>query len=474
MSPWSSPSSRPLVTSTLTGLALLAGLTAGGAAAAPASAATPSDRSAPRHDTLFPTQGNAGYQVRHYDVALDYDPVLNHLDATTTVRATARRTLASFHLDLEGLGVSAVTVDGEPATFTRRGTELVVTPASPVDGRFRAVVAYAGTPQEHTDTDGSTEGWVRTADGAIALGEPVGAMTWLPSNNTPGDKATYAFHVRAPSTVQVVANGDLVDRVVDGTDTTWEWRATDPMATYLATVAIGKFDVEEDTTTSITGRTIPIWSFTDPTTPVTPETRAGLKDVLRFEEKRFGAYPFTSTGMVVDNARVGYALETQTRPFYPGGVDTGTLVHEMAHQWFGDSLTLVDWHDIWLAEGFATYAEWLWDAKHGGPTPAEHFADLYARPESDGLWHPSPRGFTDSADLFGTPVYARGAMTLQALRERVGSRDFFAIVKAWAKAHRHGSVHTQQLVRLSERISGRELSGLFRRWLDVEGKPAGY
>jgi aminopeptidase N len=458
-------------TAALAGLALVGGLVASTPVATAAGAA---DRGVPRGDTLFPAQGNAGYDVRHYGVVLGYDPATNHLDATTTIRSRAHRELRTFHLDLSGLTVDTVLVDGRAATFERSGHELVVSPAKPVRGGFTTTVGYSGTPSEHTDADGSTEGWVRTTDGAIALGEPVGAMTWLPSNNTPGDKATYTFRVTAPSTVQVAANGNLAKKIAHGTDTTWVWQARDPMSTYLATVAIGTFDVYRSSTTSITGRTIPIWSFADPSADLPQATRDGLKDVIRFEEKLFGPYPFTSAGMIVDNAHVGYALETQTRPFYPGGVGTSTLVHEVAHQWYGDSVTLRDWHDIWLAEGFATYAEWLWGARHGDQTPAEHFDDLYRTRPDNGLWDPAPRKFIDSEDLFGSAVYDRGAMTLQVLRERVGSHDFFRIIKAWAAAHRHGNASTRQLVALSERISGRELSPLFHTWLDVDEKPAGY
>ena len=425
-------------------------------------------------DTLFPGQGNAGYDVRSYDVSLGYVPATNHLRAVATIRARAERALASYHLDLQGMHVRAITVDGRSATWKRHGHELVVTPRRKVRGPFTTTVRYAGTPKEHTDPDGSTEGWVRTHDGATALGEPVGTMTWLPSNNTPGDKARYTFRVTAPSTVQVAANGDLAERVRRGPDTTWVWRERDPMSTYLATVAIGRFDVHRSSTRSVTGRTIPIWSFTDPTTSSASRARALLPRVIRFEEKRFGAYPFTSAGMIVDDAKVGYALETQTRPFYPGGLDTPTLVHEMAHQWYGDSVTLRDWHDIWLAEGFATYTEWLWGAAHGGHTPAQRFDSLYAKPADDALWHPAPTEFTDPADLFGSPEYNRGAMTLQVLRERVGSKDFFAILRAWARAHRHGNVRTAQFIALAERISGDDLGGLFSDWLRQDGKPAGY
>ena len=189
----------------------------------------------------------------------------------------------------------------------------------------------------------------------------------------------------------------------------------------------------------------------------------------------FGPYPFADAGGVVDDAAVGYALETQTRPFYPtDGPSLGTVVHETAHQWFGDSVSLTDWHDIWLNEGFATYAEWLWSGSHGGLTPAQHFTRLYATPASSGLWSPAPRTFTDAADLFGSPVYNRGALTLQALREKIGTRDFFTVLRTWARMHRHGNVRNAQFVKLAEKVSGRRLDRFFHVWLEVPRKPQGY
>lgn len=471
-----------LVTGVVAGLvaALTIGLTVGlttgltiglipGSTAAPGAA-----HRRPAPDTLFPSQGNPGYDVRSYDVRLGYTPQTNWLDATTTIRARARHPLGSFNLDFCNLKISGIQVDGERATWSRHGHELVVRPRTVVDGSFTTTVDYAGVPREHTDTDGSKEGWVRTPDGATALGEPVGAMTWLPSNNTPGDKARYTFRVTVPTGVEVAANGNLTSRVHRGTRTTWTWRASDPMSTYLATVAIGNFNVYRSSTRSITGRTIPLWSFVDPTTDHSGDVRADLPRVIRFEERLFGPYPFRSAGMIIDNADVGYALETQSRPFYPFGTNTTTLVHEMAHQWYGDSVTLQDWHDIWLAEGFATYAEWLWSSAHGEATPAERFDAFYATSASNGLWSPAPTEFTDSADLFASPVYIRGAMTLQALRVQVGDDDFFAILKAWARNQRHDNALTSQFVALAESISGQDLTTLFSDWLEVDGKPAGY
>jgi len=448
---------------------------AGARIADPLAPSTAGAASKAKPDTLFPKQGHTGYDVRHYDVALRYEPVSNQLDASTAIRAVAKTSLSSFRLDFVGMTIDSIKVDGKPARWRRTDEHLIITPRKPLaKGRFVTTVAYSGTPSDFTDADGSKEGWVRTVDGAIALGEPVGTMTWIPSNNTPADKARYTFRIDVPNTVQATANGNLVSRERRGLRTTWTWQARDRMSTYLAMVAIGSFNVYRSSVESITGRTIPLWSFVDTTNDTTAAARALLPKVMRFQEKLFGAYPMTSGGMVVDNAGVGYALETQTRPFYPYSVDAATLVHETAHQWYGNSVTLRDWHDIWLAEGFATYAEWLWDGAHGGASPAKHFDDLYATPADKGLWRPAPTEFTDAADLFGEPVYNRGAMTLQVLRERIGNADFFRFVKRWATLHRQSNATTAQLVTLAERVSGEQLDGLFADWLELDGRPAGY
>ncbi|WP_134740282.1 M1 family metallopeptidase [Nocardioides sp. 503] len=425
-------------------------------------------------DTLFPRLGDRSYDAVHYDVRLRYDPTTNRLRARTRLDASAPTRLTSFRLDLVGMRVTSVRVGGSRARWRRSGQHLVVTPRRPVQGRFSVAVAYRGVPRTYRDPDGSREGWVRTPDGAVALGEPVGTMTWIPSDNTPGDKATYRYRVTVPRGTTAVANGDLQGRRNHGRSTTWTWRARDPMATYLATVAIGRFTAHHSQVTSVTGRRIPVWTFADRKRDVPRSIRRALPRVLRFEERLFGPYPFTSTGLLVDDADVGYALETQTRPFFPYSVDEVTLVHEMAHQWYGDSVTVGDWHDLWLAEGFATYAEWLWEARKGGTTPAQQFDSLYARPASARLWSPAPTEFTDSRDLFGDPVYLRGAMTLQALRERIGDADFFAVLKAWARTYRHGTATTADLVAVAEEVSGQQLDQLFADWLELDGRPTGY
>lgn len=468
--PRSAPRRAAAVLAVVTSAAVIAPLAGG------SSWAGGTDPGRSEGDTLFPASGNTGYDVRRYDVDLDYTPGANRVEATITITAKATQTLRSFHLDFEGPSIDGVTVGGQPADTSTDDAELIVTPAAtvPKGSTFTTVVTYTGTPPTHTDPDGSTEGWVPTSDGAIALGQPVGAATWLPSNNTPGDKAAFRFRITVPSAWSAAANGVLVSTTTSGTRSTWTWRTDEPMASYLAMIAIGRFEVTEDSVRSSDGRRIPITTFVN-----AQVGSAGaldrLPEIIRTQEKWFGPYPFSAAGGVVDDATVGYALETQTRPFYPiGGADISTVVHETAHQWYGDSVGLTDWHDIWLNEGFATYAEWLWDGAHGGDTPQEHFDALYAEPADSGLWSPAPRTFTDPADLFGEPVYNRGAMTLQALRVRIGSKDFFTLLRRWAAQHRDGTVRNGQFVRLAEKVSGKELSGFFRTWLEIPKKPKGY
>ena len=426
-------------------------------------------------DSLFPFAGNGGYDVRHYRVVLGYRPKHNRIEAVTTVRARAEHGLSSFSLDLSGLRVQSVYVDGRSADFARHGHELVITPATPVRGAFTTSVSYGGHPRRHTDPDGSSEGWIRTPDGATALGEPVGTMTWIPVNNTPRDKARYTFKVTAPSRLAVAANGLLTRRIRHERVATWTWHERVPMASYLAMVSIGRYHMFHSSMRSITGRRIPIWSFEQRSLPAQQRARGLLPRIIRFEERHFGAYPMRSVGIVAHKLDVGYALETQDRPVFPGPVPAIVLVHELAHQWYGDSVTLRDWVDIWLNEGFATYAEWLWRDAHGGPSPSATFHRLYRKNGPNAkLWSPAPASFSDPADLFGAPSYERGSMTLQALREQVGSRDFFRILRTWAREHRHAGASTREFIALSERISGQNLHTLFKDWLFTASRPVGY
>ncbi|MEV0582171.1 M1 family metallopeptidase [Nonomuraea sp. NPDC050310] len=440
-------------------------------ASAPASAGVAGTPGSPgAGDPYFPTQGNGGYDTQHYDLALDYNPSSNALQGAATITSRATQDLSAFNLDLvDTLTVRSVTVNGAAAAFTQSGSELTVTAALAPGQTFTTVVRYDGKPTHVLDPDGSRDGWIRTSDGVYNANEPQGAMTWYPGNHHMTDKATYRFSVTVPDTRVAVANGDLTSRSSGGGRTTYVWDARQPMASYLTTVSIGKFEL---TDTTLGGyRTI---------TAVDPKLAgqatgfaARHAPVLDYFSSLFGPYPFSSTGGIVDHEpNVGYALETQTRPIYPRVPSDNLLAHELAHQWFGDSVTPERWQDIWLNEGFATYAEWLWADRRGVRTVQAAFDAAYAVPAGDAFWQTPPADPGGPADLFHDPVYDRGAMTLHALRAKVGDTAFFAILKGWASTYRYGNASTADLLALSEQISGARLDTLFDAWLFQPGKPA--
>ena len=239
------------------------------------------------------------------------------------------------------------------------------------------------------------------------------------------------------------------------------------MASYLATVVIGRFTVRSGTTPA----GIPIVTGVDPSVTRHSTIYQRTAAATDWEAGIFGRYPFSSTGGIVASPGLGYALETQTRPIYAGDEpDTITLVHELAHQWFGDSVSLGEWKDIWLNEGFATYTEWLWNERHDGQTAAAHFADLYRQPANSAMFTVAP-GDPGLAQLFGPAVYDRGAMTLQALRERVGDQAFFTILRDWADRYRYRTVTTRDFISLVNEVSRRKFDGFFHSWLYTKGKP---
>ncbi|MER5978252.1 M1 family metallopeptidase [Streptomyces sp. NPDC001857] len=422
-------------------------------------------------DPYFPLAGNGGYHVDHYDLTLNYDPGSRRLEGRAVLTARATQRLTRFDLDLRGLKVTGLTVDRTRARHRRDGQELVVTPrrALRAGERFRVTVTYSGVPGPVTDPDGSLDGWIPTDDGAFVAGEPQGAMTWFPANNHPRDKASYDFTLTVPEGRTAVANGVLLGKRTAHGRTTFRWRQTEPMAAYLATATIGKFQVQQFTTRD----GVKVYNAVDPreATASAPVLRQ-LPSVLDWESKLFGRYPFRAAGAIVDRApQAGYALETQTRPVYDRAPDIATLVHESAHQWFGDSVSLTSWKDIWLNEGFASYAEWLYAEQHGGKSAQASFDALYATAADDDLWAFPPGDPGGGRNIFDTPVYARGAMALHALRTAVGDRAFFRVLRAWADRHRHGHGTTAQFERLAEQVSGKELSGLFHTWLYAPGKP---
>ncbi|MCX4709782.1 M1 family metallopeptidase [Streptomyces fimicarius] len=449
----------------LLALALLGGGCSGGVEGTPGAVGL--------RDPYFPGLGNGGYDVTHYGLELDVDPAAGQLRGTATITARATQDLSAFHLDLLGLDVESATVEGRRAAVNRAGKELTLRPAAGAESRLRkgrtftAVVRYSGSPLTVTDPDGSKEGWLPTADGAVALGEPTGSMAWFPGNHHPSDKAAYDIGITVPEGLAAISNGELVSRRTANGRTAYRWRTAEPMASYLATVAVGRFATEE----SVTPGGIRLFTAVDPESAAASEdVLARMPAVLKWAAGKFGPYPFSSAGAIVE--RTGdssYALETQNRPVYPGPPDTALLVHELAHQWFGNSVTPKTWRDMWLNEGFATYAEWLWAADHEDVPVEESFREAY---EDDANWAFPPADPPTAADLSEPPVYGRGAMVVHRIRLAVGDdAAFFALVRGWTKKYRHGNAATDDFTAYVEEETGRDLGRLWDAWLYGGSRP---
>ena len=457
--------SRSLVT---LGVAVAAVL----AAAAPASAQF-SPGATGLGDPFFPTAGNGGYDVSHYDLQLRYRPGSGRLSAQALIEANATQDLSAFNLDFRGPKITSLAVNGAPAGFSRAGLqELTVTPAGgiPAGSAFTVSVDYAGRPGPVDDPDGSQEGWIRTDDGAFVVGEPLGSTSWFPCNNHPADKATFAIRVEVPRGIEAISNGALVERRRSGRWVSWTWHTDAPMASYLATATIGNFKLQRSTVAGL-----------ESVVAVDPRERRDsaralrrIGQIVRLYRSLYGPYPFGQVGAIVDHApSVGYALETQTRPLFDGAPDEVTLAHELAHQWFGDSVSLRNWPDMWLNEGFATWSEWRWTEERGGLTTAQQLKELIRSPASrTRLWDPPPGAIPAPARLFADSVYLRGALTLEALRQQVGDRVFYATMRDWVAGHAYGNGTTAEFIALAEADSGQDLDPLFQRWLFAEGKPS--
>jgi aminopeptidase N len=436
-------------------------------ALAGAAAAKPKER---MREPFFPDAGSRAYNALHYHVRLAWSPA-GTINAVTGIRARARTDIHQFKLDFRGPHISAIKVDGGEVRWRRPHGKLIVDPGFTIkEGqRFKVTVFYAGVPPTIIDPDGSPEGWYPTPDGALAVGEPQGTAAWIPCNNVPADKAPFEITLIVPKHLAAISNGLLKAVRDDGDRTVFEWEEPDPMSTYLAVADIGRGEIEHG---RLAGK--PSWSLVDPS--LVAKSRKALSQlgrIIHFESTIYGPYPFSAVGSIVDDApELGYALETQSRPIYAFAPDLTTVVHETAHQWFGDSVGLKRWPNIWLNEGFATWTEWFYAERHGGRTAAQIFHKLYRVPASNtDFWDP-PSGHPGQAkNLFATSTYVRGGMALEALREKVGTQDMVATLREWAQGRAHGSGNIAEFIELAERFSGQKLGPLFQKWLYKRGKP---
>jgi aminopeptidase N len=446
-------------------------------------------------DPYDPQLGNGGYDAQHYTLDLLVDVEGNVITGTVTMEASAIQDLATFNLDFMGLDVNDVRVNGAPADHERvdgpsSGRELTILPDKLIQRGelFSVTISYSGSPRPFpTKSVPARIGWRAYEDGIYVASEPDGSANWYPVNDHPLDKATYSFWVTVPEPYVVAANGLLQEAVDNGDTTTYIWEASDPTASYLVTINIA--DYETETEEGPDG--LPIRNYYPPELAEDAEYDFGrTSEMIGLFSELFGPYPFEAYGVaIIDD--VPFALETQTLSIFSSNAVTGrrlsenVVAHELAHQWFGDSVSPAQWGDIWLNEGFATYGEWVWLEYTEGREALDasvrdvydafsgrNWSDLPADEVSKRLARRfPPPGAPPFDDLFNASVYLRGGLTLHALRLRVGDDAFFDILRTYHERHRHGNATTADFVAVAEEISGQSLNEFFEGWLYEQALP---
>ncbi len=430
-------------------------------------------RAQPVGDPYLPASGDNGYRVRHYDLAVTYRPETNRLDGHAELRVTTRRAVGEVSFDLAGLTVAKVLVDGaRPKRFAQRGPKLVVSLAHAVpDGTELDIrIAYSGHPKPVRGPWGEV-GWEELRDGALVAAQPNGAPSWMPCNDHPSDKAGYRIAVTCDSPFTVIANGRLVSRTTRASRTTWVYEQAEPMASYLATVQIGRYERR-----GLSSSVVPQHAVAPARLAKAVDSAFGRQDrMMRCFTNRFGQYPFPAYTVVVTSDPLEIPLEAQGMSIFGANHVDGhrsherLVAHELAHQWFGNSLTLRSWSDIWLNEGFACYAEWIWSQDSGGQAAQahaeRHWARLQAAPQDLILTDPGPEL------MFDDRVYKRGALALHALRCAVGTASFFDVLRAWTAQNLHGWVTTEAFLAHVARTAGEPARALLIPWLHERRLP---
>ncbi|MEU1403756.1 M1 family metallopeptidase [Streptomyces sp. NPDC005728] len=428
-------------------------------------------------DRLFPYLGNPGYDVASYDLSFTYSGSNDKpLQAVTTIIARTTTDLDRVNLDFAHGTVRSVQVDGRPAAFTNAGEDLVVTPDSPLPAgsRTRITVQHTSDPVPAKDQDG---GWVRTSDGLAMANQADAAHLVFPSNDHPSDKAMFTFRITAPKDYTVVANGLPAGADRDGDTTTWTYRTQHPMATELAQVSVGRSTVlhregphgllVRDVVPSADRKALEPWLAKTP-------------DQIAWMESKVGPFPFETYGVLMAQASTGFELETQTlslfeknlftEPALPKWYIESIMVHELSHQWFGDSVSPRTWSDVWLNEGHATWYEALYaDEKENKPLEDR----MKAAYGSSDRWRdsggppalPKAPAPGQKISIFRPGIYDGAALVLYALRQEIGRPAFERLERMWVRDHRDSTAGTDDFVRLASAVAGRDLSGFFQDWL---------
>ncbi len=430
-------------------------------------------------DPYYPTSGNGGYQIDSYDLNLAYDPPTNDLQSTATLAGSvlAKDGLTQFNLDLQpNLEVAGVKVNDTAATFRQQDAELVITPSAPLPtgSALAVVVSYGGQPGLISGGTANLGdgGWYRTVSGgALAAGEPFSASTWYPVNEHPADTATFSVTATVPKKWNVISNGVQQTQGLPAAPaghTVFRWSLKQPVASYLTTIYIDDFTFDRSRLPD--GK--PVVSAIAPSAaPDAADLADSTAEIITVLEKYFGPYPFDAAGGIFTAENTGFALETATRPVYQVGVDKGTVVHELAHQWYGDDVTVQRWSDICLNECFASYAPWLWvEDTQGEDLDAswkQQMQELVKVPE---FWS-SPLVDMGAGQEF-TRVYTRGPLALHALRKEIGDDAFFRLLREWPQMYGGKNATFEDLEKKVNELAGRDVTPFMDAWFRGTTVPA--
>lgn len=427
----------------------------------------------PTRDSVYPTPSNPGVDALHYGLRLRWAPATHRLHGTEVLTFRAARTTRTVRLALgPTMHVRAAKLDGHRVRATHPEATLVIDHAVRKGSHHTLRLQYAGMPPKAPPLRAQRDalGIYHTSSGdAFTNDEPVGAHHWYAVNDQPSDKAFYDFRLSVPAPRVGVANGRMVSRKRIGHQVVTRFHLDAPAASYLTTVEFGRYRMTR--MKPVHGVPITLWT---PAGEKRALTRGKyLPTALRQVEKRLGPYPFGSLSVIIVK---GYdsGMENQTLiTLGDTDYDTSneTLVHEVAHQWYGDLVTPRDWRDVWMNEGMATYLGYDWVAQHNAMDLSAVLSHEVFRARMGWDFY-GPPGKYHRGDFAADNAYFPPALMWDQLRHKVGSTAFWSMVRAWPAVHAGGNASRAEYLGWVEKRLGRRLSSFFHAWLMGTQMPA--